>query len=233
MFITLPLDPVVSTLQQLPQIRAECHCSFSQSAEDIVISAALGEVTQQGIFVDVGAYHPYRFSNTFALYMQGWRGINIDANPDAIIEFNRYRPDDVNIQALVSDKSEELTYYRFVEGAWNSVNPQTVEILAERNIPIGRLRDSTIVRTTPISEILEEHVKGRKIDLLNIDVEGLDERILRSIDLRKYQPKIICIEMDREQWQGTMESHLRQAGYSFYSQCVNSVIFRHVGREND
>lgn len=34
-----------------------------------------------GIYVDVGAFHPTKFSNTHLFYLNGWRGINIEARP--------------------------------------------------------------------------------------------------------------------------------------------------------
>ena len=55
-----------------------------------------------GFYVDVGAHHPIRFSNTFRLYRKGWRGLNIDANPGSMKRFHHTRPRDINIEAAVS-----------------------------------------------------------------------------------------------------------------------------------
>jgi hypothetical protein len=49
------------------------------------------EHKQKGFYVDVGAYHPFLFSNTYIFYLRGWRGINIDATPGSMKLFNKFR----------------------------------------------------------------------------------------------------------------------------------------------
>jgi hypothetical protein len=47
-----------------------------------------------------------------------------------------------------------------------------------------------------LTSILDEHwTDSHSIDLLTIDVEGHDFRVLKSLDIAKYRPKIIVIEM--------------------------------------
>src|SRR5690349_18388101 len=81
------------------------HLSFSQFGEDIGLAKWFDELfrIQRGIYVDVGAYHPIHFSNTLLLHKKGWRGVNIDMNADKIALFNKFRPDDVNVHAAVSN----------------------------------------------------------------------------------------------------------------------------------
>ena len=56
--------------------------SYSQEGEDMVLRSFFeGQKNYKGFFVDVGAHHPYRFSNTLHFYKKGWRGINIDPQP--------------------------------------------------------------------------------------------------------------------------------------------------------
>ncbi len=69
---------VVYTLKSL--LNSEASINYSQTGEDAIIRTLLHE-TQPGIYVDVGCHHPIRYSNTLSLYLHGWRGVNIDANP--------------------------------------------------------------------------------------------------------------------------------------------------------
>ena len=62
--------------------------SYAQHGEDVIIWRALGE-RAAGFYVDVGAFHPRYDSVTRALYARGWRGINIEPQPDRIAEFER------------------------------------------------------------------------------------------------------------------------------------------------
>jgi len=44
-----------------------------------------------------------------------------------------------------------------------------------------------------INEVLQKNL-SRGPDLLSVDTEGFDEKILRSLDFEKYRPKVICAE---------------------------------------
>ena len=81
--------------------------SYSQEGEDIILARIFGK-QQNGFYVDVGAHHPYRFSNTYFFYKRGWKGINIDAMPGSMKIFNKYRPRDKNIEAGISDTKKKI-----------------------------------------------------------------------------------------------------------------------------
>lgn len=66
------------------------------------------EQKRTGFYVDVGAHHPTRFSNTYLFYLRGWHGVNVDAMPGSMAEFRRLRPRDLNIEALISSTPGEL-----------------------------------------------------------------------------------------------------------------------------
>ena len=87
---------------------------------DLVMMDNNGNLLQHGFFVDVGAHHPQRFSNTYYFYLKGWSGINIDAMPGSMKIFDDLRSRDINLEIPISDKSEILTYYEFDEPALNS-----------------------------------------------------------------------------------------------------------------
>ncbi|MCP2732462.1 FkbM family methyltransferase, partial [Symplocastrum sp. BBK-W-15] len=94
------------------------NLSYSQEGEDMIISRFF-EGKKQGFYVDVGAHHPQRFSNTYRFYLQGWRGINIDAMPGSMEIFNKIRANDINLEISISDCNQILTYYEFNEPALN------------------------------------------------------------------------------------------------------------------
>ncbi len=50
--------------------------SFSQFGEDAMLQSYLRD--GPGFYVDVGSGSPTEGSNTYALYLRGWRGILID-----------------------------------------------------------------------------------------------------------------------------------------------------------
>lgn len=166
--------------------------SFSQEGEDLIILRLLGDLPA-GLFVDVGAHHPQRFSNTYLLYLQGWRGLNLDANPGSMRAFNALRPRDTNIETGVGEETGERTLYCFNEPALNTFD----EALArERDGVAGyRVVSEQPVRTERLDALIERHLPpGRQIDLLNVDVEGWEASVVRSNDWNRFRPKIVALE---------------------------------------
>ena len=59
----------------------------------------------------MGCNHPIKHNNTYLLYKRGWRGINIDSDIKSIQEFKKLRPEDYNINTLVSSNKNKIKYY--------------------------------------------------------------------------------------------------------------------------
>ena len=164
--------------------------SYSINGEDLLLYSYLKHI-KKGFFVDVGAHHPYRFSNTFLFYKLGWTGINIDALPGSMKLFNKHRSNDINLEVGVSNKNEILTYYKFKENAFNTFD----KIQADKIKNNGEYFETEInIKTYKLEEILEVNLKNKNIDLLCIDVEGLDLEVLYSNDWNIYKPRFILIE---------------------------------------
>ena len=166
--------------------------SYAQEGEDLVLNRLINE-KEKGFFIDVGAHHPKRFSNTYYFYKKGWRGINIEARPGSKKLFDRYRPRDINLEIPISLTEKELNYYIFNEPALNGFNEEVA-------LKKDGLRDYKIIkkiklRTKSLKNVLDEYLpKGKSIDFLTVDVEGLDLDVLKSNDWNKYLPKIILVE---------------------------------------
>jgi FkbM family methyltransferase len=166
--------------------------SYSQQGEDMILHC-LFQGHRTGFYVDVGAHHPSRFSNTYFFYLRGWRGINIDAMPGSMDAFREVRPEDINLECGVAEVAGRLTFYRFDEPAVNSFSREVSEARAAEGH--FRLIDRTEVPTRPLAEILSEHLSpGRPIDFLNVDAEGLDLEVLRSNDWSRFRPKVVVAE---------------------------------------
>ncbi|WP_331774336.1 FkbM family methyltransferase [Sulfurospirillum sp. 1612] len=166
--------------------------SYSQEGEDMILRR-LFEKQQTGFYIDVGAHHPMRFSNTYFFYKQGWNGVNIDAMPDSMKPFNKIRPRDTNVEKPVSDKKQVLTYYAFNEPALNGFSNELSEDRASANNNYHIIFEKDI-ETSTLEEILDNNLpKNQQIDFLSIDVEGLDFMVLKSNNFEKYKPKVILI----------------------------------------
>lgn len=201
--------------------------SYSQEGEDLVLNRIFSDKTV-GFYVDVGAHHPKRFSNTFFFYQRGWRGINIDAMPNSMAIFNQERPFDINLEIAIMGKRGLATYYQFNEPALNGFSEP---------ISLGRdgLRDYKIInRTTilgmPLSDVLDKNMPpNTPIDFLTIDVEGLDFDVLKSNDWDRFRPKVILIEILVSNLDSLLSdpisSYLLDMNYRLYAKTLNTVFF--------
>lgn len=170
--------------------------SQSQNCEDIIldrlINRLVGDNKINGFYVDIGAHHPVRFSNTFRFYERGWSGINIDPLPHVMDIFNKYRPRDINLNVGCGEGKSRLSYYSFEEPAYNTLN----EEVAKRLISNGtsRLKEKLTVNVLPLVSIFEKHLGCNKIDFLDLDVESYEIHVLKGNNWDKYRPKIIVME---------------------------------------
>lgn len=202
--------------------------SYSQEGEDMILRRIF-EQQKIGFYVDVGAHHPKRFSNTYFFYKHGWSGINIDAMPESMVPFNKIRSRDINIEKPISDKKQVLTYYAFNEPALNGFSKELSEerVSQDNNYHIIFEKD---IETSTLEEILDINLpKNKQIDFLSIDVEGLDFMVLKSNNFEKYKPKVILIEILGSSLKNIEDNeiakYLKKFDYTIYAKAVNTVIF--------
>ncbi len=168
--------------------------SYSQEGEDMVLRGFFeGQRNYKGFYVDVGAHHPFRFSNTMYFYRKGWHGINIEPTPTVMRLFRMFRRRDINLNLGISESRQQLTFYCFNEPALNGFSKEVSE---ERDQTNGyRIIDTLQVDTWPLAEVLDRYLPpGQQIDFLSVDAEGLDLAILRSNNWQQYKPRYILVE---------------------------------------
>jgi len=163
--------------------------SYSLLSEDLFVDKYLKK--RDGIYIDIGCYHPLQGNNTILLHKRGWNGINIDINKTSIDLFNHLRPDDENLHLAVSNKNKIIKlYYRKKINMLNTVDKN----FAEKNFPNGF--KTSKIKSLKLDDIIKKSKFNHKnIDFLNIDVEGHEINVLKSLNFNKYKPKLICVEI--------------------------------------
>jgi FkbM family methyltransferase len=159
--------------------------------EDLIILDYFKNV-KDGFYVDAGCYHPIHLNNTFLLHSKGWKGINIDLSEYSIDLFNYLRPDDININAAVSNTNEKVKFYYQKKLSQLTTLKKDVS----RRRMQGHIKEKTINAYTLDAIIGNTKFKNKRIDFLNIDIEGADFEALTSLNFSVYRPKTICIEID-------------------------------------
>ena len=144
-----------------------------------------------GLYIDVGCYHPLEGNNTHLLYKKGWSGINIDINLYSIELFNFLRKNDINIHSGISQKKDFLTmYYRKEINMLNTLDKNIAKIHFRNGYKKRKIQVNTL------NFFISKHLKRiKKIDFMNIDVEGGELDVLKSLNFNRYQPQLICIEI--------------------------------------
>jgi FkbM family methyltransferase len=198
--------------------------SFAQEGEDLILERMF-EHQPAGVYVDVGAHHPRRFSNTLLLYRRGWHGVNIDAAPGSMRTFKKLRPRDINLEIGVTADDAERDFYVFNEPALNTFDAARAKSLERPPYKIAGVHK---VRCAPLATILQEHGIAH-IDLLTIDAEGFDFEVLRTLDWTKTQPRVVLMEQHSRDIEDLVASELHQFlrghGYRFAAKTFNSVFY--------
>lgn len=208
------------------QYKPYINLSFSQEGEDLVLHRLLSG-KKSGFYVDVGAHHPYRFSNTFKFYLEGWRGINIDPLPGTMNLFQKHRERDINLEIGIADSPGNLTYYMFQDPAFNTFNESRLETVKNHSA----LLETKLIKTDRLENILNKHLPAnRDIDFMSIDVEGFDLVVLASNNWQLYRPLFIVLEsLDtslHKVYSLPFHSFMQEKGYSLVAKCVNSIIYQ-------
>jgi hypothetical protein len=178
------------------RLRAGKHPSFelshSQFGEDMILRSLFQHV-ERGVYVDIGSHHPVYYSNTHYFYQRGWRGLNVDANPGTKHLFDVLRPRDANVEACVGlVDGETVEFFEFDRPALNTTDPKMARYAQEHGG--ARLVSRRRMTTATLRSLVGRHLPGARIDLLNIDIEGLDERVLLSNDWSSLRPRALVFE---------------------------------------
>lgn len=182
-----------------------------------------------GFYVDVGAHHPHRFSNTYKLYKKGWNGLNIEPNPDSHGLFVKDRKRDINLNIGISTQSGTLKYYMFDEPALNTFNPDVVQ--SRLTNTHYKLLKEVEVSVSTLKRVFDEKISPTTvINFMTIDVEGLDLEVLQSNDWTKYRPEWILVEQldlkSLEDLDFDIHHLLKSVEYVLFAKTFNTLFYK-------
>jgi FkbM family methyltransferase len=202
--------------------------SYSQTGEDLIIKHLLESLKIKKIFyIDIGAHHPKYLSNTYLFYKQGSSGICIEPDPKLYKRIKYIRRRDVCLNVGISDQTNEnLNFFVMEIPTLNTFSKSEAQ-----KMELEKLCGIKKIISVPVMSINDLFLKyNRKVDLLTIDTEGFDEKILASVDFSKYRPFIICVESVIYQGCGidnkgdNLNKILTNNGYKLYADThINSI----------
>ena len=205
------------------------HFTYAQHGEDLIVANIFALIgIRKPTYMDVGAHHPTRGSNTALLYSRGSRGVNIEANPDLIQEFYKLRPEDISLNVGVGPTSGVLDFYRVDKRSGrNSFDLKTIEEFVKA-YPKFAVEDVVKVKVVTLNDVIKENFNGVFPDFLSIDVEGLDYDVLKAADFSHSRPKVMCVEVtsgNKSNDHGKISNLMTERGFLPYIRTWGNTIF--------
>jgi FkbM family methyltransferase len=165
---------------------------YSQHYEEWVLRDYFGD-RRNGTFVDVGANDPQLFSNTYYLENTlGWSGIAVDPVASFAPAYEAKRPRTRFFPFFVSDVTDARVKL-FIPGE-STIAVSSSREFAERFKKSIREWEAPTIRLTD----LLDRVGLKRMDLLSIDVELAEGKVLAGFDIDRFRPTLVCIEAHPE-----------------------------------
>ena len=175
---------------------------FSSHGEDANFFGVLNRLTwlmqkdylSKSTYLDIGAHNPTTGSNTYALYLAGWRGTLVEPNRYWHDLYQSIRPGDNFVECAVSTERGEGKLFWFSDLASSNTLSRdfALRISESQNVPIA---DELSVELISLSDSIAIHRQAfsEAPSLVSIDVEGLDYEIMSTYDFNT-RPLFFMIE---------------------------------------
>ena len=165
--------------------------TYAQNLEDVLLARAF-RAQSTGFYVDVGAMHPSLDSVTRHFYDLGWRGVNIEPAASHHARLVEQRPRDTNLRVALAERPGRAVLHRVGTTGLSSLDPGVFSAAAS----LGEQVEDEDVEVTTLAEVCRRHVAD-EIDFLKIDVEGLEEQVIRGGDWKRFRPRVVLVEATR------------------------------------
>lgn len=179
-------------------------------------------VPRQGVFVDVGAGDPVRFSNTYYLERLGWTGVCIDADPKQIEALRRLRTAAVE-WAAVTAADGEVELLECDDPDYSTTLDHLPALAAIRGWEYAMTR----VPAARLETILNKH-GIETINLLSIDTEGNELDVCATLDWDRQRPRVVVIEYltwGRPSQEAAVRDYFTELRYRLVHRTRSNLIF--------
>ncbi len=207
--------------------------SYAQCGEDMIAAHVLIELLkiEQPSYLDIGAHHATRLSNTYYFYRRGGVGVCVEPDPTLHAAIQRKRPRDLclNVGIGTGTETQKQDFYIRQDRYLNSFTPPLADQSAAS--PGERVQSIVPIDLVPINNLLTRHFTAPP-NFLSLDTEGMDLKILRAIDFGRTRPELLCVEtLDFASQAKDMEitPYLQSVGYRVYADTFINTLYVEEG----
>lgn len=166
-----------------------------------------------GFYIDAGACSPDAHSVTRLFSERGWRGINVEPDPEHHRALEQRRPRDINLCIALSDRAGRMPMHLFQATGLSTLD----ETIAARHRATYSERIE-LVEVRRLRDVWSEFVpQGQPVHFVKIDVEGFERQVIAGSDWQTQRPWIVVVEATKplspEPTHGAWEHILLEAGY--------------------
>ena len=205
------------------QLSLKSNEFYSQFGEDAIIKKYLKE--DKGFYLDIGSGDPVRGSNTYFLYKRGWKGILIDPLTRNIFSSKVIRRKDKIIQGLVGANNKSYPFFEMYPYEYSTTNNEVVIDLINKGR--AKLVKKVLLKTYSVSD-LSLNINLNQPSLLSVDCEGLDLEVLKTIDLKTINFRVVCAEdfdFNPVSKSSAINQYLTENGYEMVDRAGPSSIY--------
>ena len=170
----------------------------SQWGEDLMLLPYLLRAAgwRPGVFVELGAFDGISLSNTHALEVcYNWTGVLIEGNPENYAALSRSRRRATKVHSAVCDTTAAAGTVNMTVGGKNMAAQIDAMSQVQRDRIWGRGREYNSVRVPckPLGRLMQA-AGTDAAHLLSLDVEGAEERVLKTVDPACFA--VVLVELD-------------------------------------
>ena len=197
---------------------------------DQILREYFPDYNYKGVFFDIGAYEPINISNSYHFEKNNWDVYCFEANIFLLDELKKYRKNVFNY--AIYNENKDFVEFNVVKGIWGggSETAGLSAITIDENYynkfkdGIKNITKINVPQKTLDNVIENEIILNREIDIISIDVEGGELKVLYGLNLNKYKPKIIVVENvfnDNE-----INNYLNNFNYILDKQCEYNQFYK-------
>lgn len=199
--------------------------SYSQDQQDIYLYNKFFKNIKNGFYVDIGAYDGIKISNTYNYELLGWEGICIEplSGPYSLLTVNRKCK---CINGIISDKDDEYLdfceisgYPEMLSGIIDNYSDKHKQRIINECDQYQAVRKKIKVKNYKFSDVVDNY----NINFLDIDTEGNELNILKTIDYNKYNIHIISVEDNADE--GELKDFLESKKFIYVDKQGGDCIF--------